>query len=62
MRVSKAKQNLALQHDALLAAGVAPERVYEDICCSTVTSRAERLAGEWMEQVSDADYAEGDTR
>ena len=29
MRVSTAEQNLALQRDALLAAGVAPERIYE---------------------------------
>jgi len=27
MRVSTAEQNLALQHDALLAAGIAPERI-----------------------------------
>ena len=39
MRVSTAEQNLALQRDALLAAGVAPERVYEDTCSGTVTSR-----------------------
>lgn len=29
MRVSTAEQNLALQRDALLAACVAPERIYE---------------------------------
>ena len=39
MRVSTAEQNLALQRDALLAAGVAPERVYEDTCSGTVTRR-----------------------
>ncbi len=39
MRVSTAEQNLALQRDALLAAGVAPERIYEDTCSGTVTSR-----------------------
>ena len=39
MRVSTAEQNLALQRDALLAAGVVPERVYEDTCSGTVTSR-----------------------
>ena len=27
MRVSTAEQNLALQHDALLAVGIAPERI-----------------------------------
>ena len=37
MRVSTADQNLALQRDALLAAGVAPERIYEDTCSGTVT-------------------------
>jgi len=30
MRVSTAEQNLALQHDALLAAGIAPETIYAD--------------------------------
>ena len=39
MRVSTAEQNLALQRDALLAAGVAPGRVYEDTCSGTVTNR-----------------------
>ena len=39
MRVSTAEQNLALQRDALLAAGVAPERVYEDACSGTITNR-----------------------
>ena len=39
MRVSTAEQNLALQRDALLAAGVAPERVYEDTCSGTITNR-----------------------
>ena len=39
MRVSTAEQNLALQRDALLSAGVAPERVYEDTCSGTVTDR-----------------------
>ena len=39
MRVSTAEQNLVLQRDALLAAGVVPERVYEDTCSGTVTSR-----------------------
>jgi len=39
MRVSTAEQNVALQRDALLAAGVAPERVCEDTCSGTVTSR-----------------------
>jgi len=39
MRVSTAEQNLALQRDALLSAGVAPERIYDDTCSGTVTSR-----------------------
>ena len=39
MRVSMAEQNLSLQRDALLAAGVAPGRVYEDTCSGAVTSR-----------------------
>ena len=39
MRVSTAEQNLALQRDALLAAGVASERIYEDTCSGAVTSR-----------------------
>ena len=39
MRVSTAEQNLALQHGALLAAGIAPERIYDDTCCGAVTNR-----------------------
>ena len=39
MRVSTAEQKLALQRDALLAAGIAPERIYEDTCSGTVTNR-----------------------
>ena len=39
MRVSTAEQNLALQRDALLSAGIAPERIYEDTCSGTVTDR-----------------------
>ncbi len=39
MRVSTAEQNLALQRDALLSAGVAPERIYDDTCSGTVTTR-----------------------
>lgn len=39
MRVSTAEQNLALQRDALLSAGVPPERVYADTCSGTVTNR-----------------------
>ena len=37
MRVSTAEQNLALQRDALAAAGC--ERFYEDICSGTVATR-----------------------
>jgi DNA invertase Pin-like site-specific DNA recombinase len=37
MRVSTAEQNLALQRDALAAAGC--ERVYEDMCSGSVTDR-----------------------
>ena len=32
MRVSTASQSLGLQRDALLAAGVDPDRIYEDVC------------------------------
>ena len=39
MRVSTAEQNLALQRDALEAAGIAPERIYEDTCSGDITSR-----------------------
>ena len=39
MRVSTAERNLALQRDALLSAGIAPERVHEDTCSGTVTNR-----------------------
>ena len=39
MRVSTAEQNLDLQRDALLAAGIAPERIYDDTCSGTVTNR-----------------------
>ena len=39
MRVSTAEQSLALQRDALLAAGVEPERIYEDTCSGTVADR-----------------------
>ena len=53
MRVSTAEQNLALQRDALLSAGVASERVYEDTCSGTVTTRP-GLAGA-LEVVRDGD-------
>ena len=39
MRVSTAEQSLALQRDALLAAGIEPERIYEDTCSGTVADR-----------------------
>ena len=39
MRVSTAEQSLALQRDALLAAGVEQERIYEDTCSGTVADR-----------------------
>ena len=39
MRVSTADQSLALQHDALLAAGVEAERIYEDTCSGTAAAR-----------------------
>jgi len=42
MRVSTAEKNLALQRDALLAAGIAPERIYDDTCCGVVTNRPGR--------------------
>ena len=38
MRVSTAEQNVALQRDALLAAGIAPETIYADTCCGAVTN------------------------
>ncbi len=40
MRVSTVEQNLALQRDALLSAGIAPERVYQDTCSGTVIDRS----------------------
>ena len=39
MRVSTAEQNLDLQRDALLSAGIAPERIYDDTCSGTATNR-----------------------
>ena len=39
MRVSTADQSLGLQRDALLAAGVAPERIYEDVCSGKAVDR-----------------------
>ena len=39
MRISMAEQSLALQRDALLAAGIAPERIYGDTCTGTVADR-----------------------
>ncbi len=39
MRVSTVEQNLALQRDALLSAGIAPDRVYEDTCSGTAVDR-----------------------
>lgn len=39
MRVSTAEQSLALQRDAPIAAGVEPERIYEDTCSGTVADR-----------------------
>jgi DNA invertase Pin-like site-specific DNA recombinase len=39
MRVSTAEQSLALQRDALLSAGIAPERIYEDTCSGSVVDR-----------------------
>lgn len=39
MRVSTADQSLDLQRDALLAAGVSPDRIYEDVCSGKSTER-----------------------
>lgn len=39
MRVSTADQNLGLQRDALVAAGVSPDRIYEDVCSGRATDR-----------------------
>ncbi len=39
MRVSTAERNFALQRDALLAASIAPERIYDDTCSCAVTNR-----------------------
>lgn len=39
MRVSTAEQSLALQRDALLAAGVEAGRIYEDTCSGAVADR-----------------------
>ena len=39
MRVSTADQNLGLQRDALIAAGISPDRMYEDICSGRAVDR-----------------------
>lgn len=39
MRVSTADQSLDLQRDALLAADVSPDRIYEDVCSGKSTKR-----------------------
>jgi DNA invertase Pin-like site-specific DNA recombinase len=39
MRVSTADQNLGLQRDALIAAGMSPERIYEDVCSGRAVER-----------------------
>ncbi len=39
MRVSTADQSLGLQRDALLAADVSPDRIYEDVCSGKSTER-----------------------
>ena len=39
MRVSTADQNLSLQRDALVAAGVAPDRICEDVCSGRAVDR-----------------------
>jgi DNA invertase Pin-like site-specific DNA recombinase len=39
MRVSTADQSLDLQRDALLAADVRPDRIYEDVCSGKSTER-----------------------
>ena len=39
MRVSTADQSLDLQRDALLAADVSPDRIYEDVCSGKSTER-----------------------
>lgn len=39
MRVSTADQSLGLQRDALVAAGVAPDRIYEDVCSGKAVDR-----------------------
>ena len=39
MRVSTADQNLGLQRDALIAAGIFPDRIYEDVCSGRAVDR-----------------------
>ena len=39
MRVSTADQNLGLQRDALVAAGISPDRIYEDVCSGRAVDR-----------------------
>ena len=39
MRVSTVDQNLGLQRDALIAAGVSPDRIYEDVCSGRAADR-----------------------
>ena len=40
MRVSMADQNLGLQRDALVAAGVSTDRIYEDVCSGRAVDRS----------------------
>ena len=39
MRVSTADQNLGLQRDALIAAGISADRIYEDVCSGKAIDR-----------------------
>lgn len=39
MRVSTADQNLGLQRDALVAAGISLDRIYEDVCSGRAVDR-----------------------
>ena len=39
MQVSTAEQNFVLQHGALLADDIAPERIYDDTCSGAVANR-----------------------
>ena len=63
MRVSTADQNLGLQRDALVAAGISPDQIYEDVCSGRAIERPGIFGAELRHAVvaSPAYLAEGET-